>query len=229
MSTFVLVHGAFRGGWSWDRVRPLLAETGHDVHAPTLDATASGLERWVDQVADLITGADLDEVVLVGHSQGGVVVREVAVRIPERLRRLVYVDAAVPDPGERAIDVAPTPPDPALLPPREMLIPPRPLEPGGDLDAATADWLNARLVPTPFAPSLDPASDLTAGGARDVRVLLRHPRDLPLRHDPRPSRPAGHAVRRARRRPRRPLDPTRGGRGAVAPGRTDSPSWGRHD
>ena len=158
MTTFVLIHGAFRGGWSWDRVRPLLVDAGHDVHTPTLDGTASGLDVWVREVDVLITAEDLRDVVLVGHSQGGVVVREVAVRIPERLRRLVYLDAAVPEPGERAVDVAPTPPDPALLPPRETLIPPRPLEPAGDLDAATAAWLNDRLVPTPFAPSLDPVS-----------------------------------------------------------------------
>ena len=158
MSTFVLVHGAFRGGWSWRRVRPRLIAAGHDVYAPTLDGDASGLETWVDQVVGLLETEDLLDVVLVGHSQGGVVVREVAVRVPGRLRRLVYLDAAVPDPGERAVDVAPTAPDDALLPPRDTLIPPRPLAAGGDLDESTAAWLNDRLVPTPFGPSLDPVS-----------------------------------------------------------------------
>ena len=158
MTHFVLVHGAFRGGWSWDRVRPFLVDAGHDVHAPTLSTTASGLDVWVDEVVDLLESEDLADVVLVGHSQGGVIVREVAVRAPERLRRLVYLDAAVPDAGERAIDVAPAPPDTSLLPPRETLIPARPLTAGGDLDEATAAWVNVRLTPTPFAPSLDPAS-----------------------------------------------------------------------
>jgi pimeloyl-ACP methyl ester carboxylesterase len=153
VSTFVLVHGAFRGGWSWDRVAPLLRAAGHEVHAPTLSASPAGLETWVDEVASLVTSED---VVLVGHSQGGVVVREVAVR--ESVSHVVYLDAAVPDPGERAIDVAATPPDTSLLPPRDTLIPPRPLVAGGDLDKATALWLNERLLPTPFAPSLDRAS-----------------------------------------------------------------------
>ncbi|WP_244932146.1 alpha/beta hydrolase [Nocardioides sp. W7] len=162
MSTFVLVHGAFRGGWSWRRVRPRLIAAGHDVHTPTLDGTATGLATWVDQVVGLLETEDLDDVVLVGHSQGGVVVREVAVRAPDRLRRLVYLDAAVPDPGERAVDVAPVPPDDALLPPRGTLVPPRPLTAGGDLDEATVAWLNERLVPTPFAPSLDRASTAEA-------------------------------------------------------------------
>jgi len=160
MSTFVLVHGAFRGGWSWDRVRPLLVDAGHDVHVPTLSTTASGLRVWADEVVEVLEAHDLTDVVLVGHSQGGVVVREVAVRVPARLRRLVYLDAAVPDPGERAVDVATAPPDAALLPPRETLVPARPLAAGGDLDDVTAAWVNARLVPTPFAPSLDPVSDV---------------------------------------------------------------------
>jgi pimeloyl-ACP methyl ester carboxylesterase len=152
VTTYVLVHGAFRGGWAWDRVAPLLRDAGHEVHAPTLSDTATGLATWVDEVAALITG---DDVVLVGHSQGGVVVREVALREPTRVRAVVYLDAAVPDPGERAVDLGASPPQ---LPPRETVIPPRPLEPGGDLDADTAAWMNQRLAPVPFAPSLDPAS-----------------------------------------------------------------------
>lgn len=152
MSTFVLVHGAFRGGWSWDRVRPLLEDAGHEVHAPTLSATATGLHAWVDEVAAVVT---TDDVVLVGHSQGGVVVREVALREPERVRHLVYVDAAVPEPGERAVDLGASPP---TLPPRETVIAPRPVEPAGDLDATTAAWMNERLEVVPLAPSLDPAS-----------------------------------------------------------------------
>lgn len=159
MSAFVLVHGAFREGWAWSRVLPRLRDAGHDVHAPTLDATAAGLAGWADQVVGLLEREGLTDVVLVGHSQGGVVVREVAVRAPHRLRRLVYLDAAVPDPGERAVDVAPAAADDALLPPRDALVPPRPVVAGGDLDEATAAWLNERLVPTPFAPSLDRASD----------------------------------------------------------------------
>ena len=82
MATFVLVHGAFRGGWSWDRVAPLLRAAGHEVVAPTLSETATGLDTWVDEVADVVT----DDTILVGHSQGGVVVREVAMRDPRRVR-----------------------------------------------------------------------------------------------------------------------------------------------
>lgn len=150
MSTFVLVHGAFRGGWAWDRVAPLLRDAGHEVHAPTLSDDATSLDQWVEEVLPYAVG---DDVVLVGHSQGGVVVREVALRAP--VGAIVYVDAAVPDAGERAVDLGASPPQ---LPPRETVVPPRPIEPAGDLDVATAAWMNERLAPVPFAPSLDPAS-----------------------------------------------------------------------
>jgi pimeloyl-ACP methyl ester carboxylesterase len=152
MTTFVLVHGAFRGGWSWDRVAPLLRAAGHDAVAPTLSETATGLDIWVDEVASFVA----DETILVGHSQGGVVVREVAMRDPQRVRHVVYVDAAVPDPGERAVDLGASLPQP---PPRDTVIAPRPIEPAGDLDADTAAWMNERLTSVPFAPSLDPVSD----------------------------------------------------------------------
>ena len=162
MTTFLLVHGAFRGGWSWRRVRPLLAAAGHDVYAPSLagageraSTEVTGLADWVDELTALIALEDLDDLVLVGHSQGGVVVRALADRVPERLHHVVYLDAAVPDPGERAVDLTPAPPG-VSLPPRETLVPARPPVSGGDLDDATAAWLGARLTPTPFAPSLDP-------------------------------------------------------------------------
>ncbi|WP_262849060.1 alpha/beta fold hydrolase [Mumia quercus] len=164
MTTFLLVHGAFRGGWAWRRVRPYLVAAGHDVYAPSLAgagerapaaAQVSGLDDWVAELVALVEMEDLRDVVLVGHSQGGVVVRAVADRLPDRLRRVVYLDAGVPDAGERAVDLTPAPPGFAL-PPRDALVPPRAPQPAGDLDAATAAWLADRLTPTPVAPSLDP-------------------------------------------------------------------------
>lgn len=155
MTAFVLIHGAFRGGWAWSRVRPLLEVAGHQVHAPSLlgcgelapqAAAVTGLDVWVDQVVQLLDHEDLDDVVLVGHSQGGVITTAVAALAPKRLEELAYLDAAVPRPGERAVDVGPG--APTQLPPRETLIPATPIE--GD------PWTTARLTPTPLAPSLDP-------------------------------------------------------------------------
>ncbi len=175
MSTFVLVHGAFRGGWAWQRVRPLLVAAGHDVHAPSLLGCGelssyadrvTGLDTWVDQVAGLLEHEDLTDVVLVGHSQGGVIATAVAAAAPKRIGLLAYVDGTVPLPGQRAVDVGPG--APADLPPRHTLIPPRPLEPAGDLDAETAAWASARLTPTPLAPSLDPMPAPMDGHAAEV-------------------------------------------------------------
>jgi pimeloyl-ACP methyl ester carboxylesterase len=163
VSTFVLIHGAFRGGWAWQRVRPLLLAAGHDVHTPSLLGCGelasyadrvTGLDVWVDQVVDLLEQHDLREVVLGAHSQGGVIAAAVAATAPDRLAEVAYLDAAVPRPGERAVDLTPGGHD---LPPRDTLIPARPLAAHGDLDAATAAWASARLTSTPFAPSLDPA------------------------------------------------------------------------
>ena len=109
-------------------------------------AAVTGLDVWVDQVVELLEHEDLDDVVLVGHSQGGVIANAVAAVAPKRVGRLAYLDAAVPLPGQRAVDVGQNPP--TELPPRGTLIPPRPID--GDA------WASARLTPTPFAPSLDP-------------------------------------------------------------------------
>ena len=160
--TFVLVHGAFRGGWAWREVRARLVMAGHDVHAPSLVGAGelssrvgdvTGLGVWTDQVVDLIELEDLRDVVLVGHSQGGLVTTSVANRIPERIATLVHLDAAVPAPGDRAIDLGPSMPEP---PPRDAVVPPRPVEPGGEYDDALAAWVNARLCPSPVGPALDP-------------------------------------------------------------------------
>lgn len=164
MSTFLLVHGAFRGGWAWQRVRPGLVAAGHDVYAPSLPGCGerrgeigrvTGLDAWVDELEALVVAEDLHGVVLVGHSQGGIVTTALSSRVPDRLRCLVHLDAAVPDAGERALDLGPAL---EVEPPRDAVVPFRPLvaDPGLGLDEATTRWANERLSPTPVGPSLDP-------------------------------------------------------------------------
>ena len=171
MSPFLLVHGAFRGGWAWQRVRPALVAAGHDVHAPSLPGCGEragevgrvrSLDVWVDELEALVLAEDLHDVALVGHSQGGLVTTALAARLPERLRCLVHLDAAVPDPGERALDLGP---ETNVEPPREAVVPFRPLsaDPVAGLDAATASWVNARLTATPVGPSLDPVPAVPDG------------------------------------------------------------------
>jgi pimeloyl-ACP methyl ester carboxylesterase len=116
MTGFVLVHGAGTGGWLWDDVARRLRDAGHDVHAPTLsgvgDRVGDGgpetdLSRHVQEVVDLIDGAALDGVVLVGFSYGGLVISGVAQRLGERVARQVYLDAFLPRPGRCFLDLLP--------------------------------------------------------------------------------------------------------------------------
>ena len=173
-NTFLLVHGAFRGGWAWERVADILRSAGHTVHTPSLTgmgdrAHLTGgritLATWTADVRAVADTYDLTKVVLVGHSQGGLVVRAAANDLGDRLAAVAYLDAPVPQRGERGIDLNPGgPPDPSLLPPADLMIPPTTVVPADDLDDTLAEWMNQRLSPTPFGPSLDrvasPAPDV---------------------------------------------------------------------
>jgi len=114
MSTFLLVHGAWHSGRCWDRVVPLLESAGHRVLAPSLTGYGDkahllspdvGLGTHIDDIVALVE--DERDVVLVGHSYAGMVISGVADRIPERIARLVFLDAMVPEDGETAADVIP--------------------------------------------------------------------------------------------------------------------------
>ena len=99
---FVLVHGAWHGGWCWDRVKPLLEATGHKVYAPTLAGLAEragelsatiNLDTHARDVIGVLERNDLHDAILVGHSYAGMVIPLVADRVPRRLKRLVFLDA----------------------------------------------------------------------------------------------------------------------------------------
>lgn len=177
-TTYLLVHGAFRGGWAWSRVQPLLEAAGHRVVAPTLAVDASSLAVWVEDLVAALDDADAREVVAVGHSLGGVAVAALAARVGERLRALVFLDAPEPLPGERGVDLSPGG-APKPLPPRGTILPPTALRPGGDLGDATAAWMNARLTPTPLAPSLDPVPPATAAVPRHYAFCTGTPPGYP--------------------------------------------------
>ncbi|MGJ4727931.1 alpha/beta fold hydrolase [Luteimonas sp. SDU101] len=112
--TFVLVHGATAGGWEWKRTGQFLTDDGHTVYRPTLtglgerehlNSTEIDLQTHIDDVVNLILFEDLHDVVLTGHSYGGMVVTGVMDRIPERLRHVVFLDAAVPQDGQSIWDL----------------------------------------------------------------------------------------------------------------------------
>lgn len=108
-STYVLVHGAWQGGWAWSRFAPLLEAEGHRVYAPTLTGLAEranlltkdvNLSTHIEDVSRLIIAEDLEDIVLVGHSYGGMVVSGVADRMPEKVKALVVLDGFVPEDGK---------------------------------------------------------------------------------------------------------------------------------
>ena len=114
MSTYVLVHGAWHGGWCWREVAALLRAQGHTVHTPSLSGNAEHghqnsaditLETHVRDVLGVFQAEGIERAVLVGHSYGGMVITSVAHRIPAQVERLVYLDAFVPRHGESLIDL----------------------------------------------------------------------------------------------------------------------------
>jgi pimeloyl-ACP methyl ester carboxylesterase len=175
--SFVLVPGAWHGGWAWQRVAPLLRAAGHDVHAPTLTGVSDrahllspsvGLSTHVTDVVSLIEAYGLSDVVLVGHSYGGQVITGVADRIADRIAKRVYLDAFAGDDGEAAIDLQP---ETVAGHYRESvaergfgwLIPVRSLAKMGVTDEADVAWLTSRLTPHPWLTFTEPLS-LTGAG-----------------------------------------------------------------
>ena len=107
--TFVIVHGAWGGGWDWRTVDSLLTRDGHKVVRVTLTGLGErrhlaspnvGLYTHIDDVVNKMLWDDMRNVILLGHSYGGMVITGVADRVPDRIKRLVYLDAMVPDSGE---------------------------------------------------------------------------------------------------------------------------------
>jgi len=116
VSTYVLVHGAWRGSWIWKRVRRLLQARGHEVFTPTLTGVADrshlsspsvNLDTHITDVANLIRWEELSDVILCGHSYGGCVVSGVADRVPDRIGALIYLDAFVLENGQCLNDTIP--------------------------------------------------------------------------------------------------------------------------
>ena len=114
--TIVLVHGAWAGAWSWKETAKLLRQRGYDVYAPTLTGIAErshvppervGLDTHIEDVAGLLRYEDLSDVLLVGHSYGGMVITGAADREPGRVKGMIYFDAFLPESGQALIDIVP--------------------------------------------------------------------------------------------------------------------------
>ena len=115
MARYVLVHGGGHGGWCYQPVARIMRAQGHEVYTPTLTGLGErehlmsptiDLETHITDVAKVLQFEDLTEVILVGHSYGGMVISGVADRVPERIRNLVFLDAAMPQNGQSLVDHA---------------------------------------------------------------------------------------------------------------------------
>jgi pimeloyl-ACP methyl ester carboxylesterase len=115
MATYVLVHGGGHGGWCYQRVARILRAQGHEVYAPTMTGLGErahllnaevDLHRHIEDIAAVLAFEDLRDVILVGHSYGGMVITGTADRVADRIGRLVFLDAANPVNGQSLADVA---------------------------------------------------------------------------------------------------------------------------
>lgn len=113
--TFVLVHGALGGGYGFKKLEPLLQTGGHQVWRPTLTGLGErthlagreiDLETHIQDIVNVILWEELRDVVLVGRSYGGMVITGVADRVPDRIKRVVYLDAFLPQDGESLLDIS---------------------------------------------------------------------------------------------------------------------------
>ncbi len=210
---FVLVHGAWHGGWCWRRVAGRLEAAGARVLTPTLTGCGErahmmgpdiGLDTHIQDVVAVIEAEELTEVHLCGHSYGGMVITGICDRLKERISSVLYLDAAVPTDGQTMITQSPGITPEAAAATEAGL---RALAPDGVAMQVFPDvtifgvaaggqdeaWLKRRLTPHPLKTWLDPIR-LTNGGSDGLRRAYLHCVDPVL---PMASFPAHYARLRA--------------------------------
>jgi pimeloyl-ACP methyl ester carboxylesterase len=186
MAAFVLVHGTGCGGWCWRFIVPVLRAAGYDVYTPTLTGLGASshllheldrisLDTHVKDVTNTLFYEDLSEVVLVGHSYGGMVITGVAAKEPRRLAQLVYLDAYLPLEGEN--EIALWPPDQkekyrADLAAGIRFRPPIASSVLGITDPKISEWVQERLTPHPYSTYEDPPASGTPESASIPRTYI---------------------------------------------------------
>lgn len=170
MANFVLIHGAWHGGWCWRDVKELLEREGHRVLTPTLVGLAERadliskdltLDVLIDDIANMFEINDVQDAILVGHSFGGSIISGVAERVPNRIQQLVYLDAAVLTNDESMFDCQPK----ELVEERiraadessgGMSLPTPTCEKLGILDVAQCTFVQKHLTPHPLSTYTSP-------------------------------------------------------------------------
>ncbi|MBW8855250.1 MAG: alpha/beta fold hydrolase, partial [Bradyrhizobium sp.] len=169
MTSFVLVHGAWHGGWCWRRVSDILTRRGHRVFAPTLTGLADrshllsgsvNVDTHVADIVNLIEWEDLGDVVLCGHSYAGLVITGVAEQIGAKLAALAYLDAFVPKDGDTAQSLS------GGTEPVSAVVPPPPVAMLRLANPADIAWVEAKMTAHPGA-AMGQALRIT-GAYRDI-------------------------------------------------------------
>jgi pimeloyl-ACP methyl ester carboxylesterase len=175
VATYVLVHGAWHGAWCWRRVRRMLTARGHDVYAPTLSGLcershlltpAVNLDTHILDVVNEMKWPALHDVVLVGHSYGGMVISGVAEKMERAIASFVMLDAFMPENGQSLVDIQPPAVrDPILAAARDgaTSLPPRSAE-TFKVNEKDRAWVDAQCTPQPIQCFLQ---KLALTGARE--------------------------------------------------------------
>lgn len=177
MATILIIHGAWSAGWAWKKMRPLLRARGHEVFTPTctglgerahLAHAGVSLDTHIDDMLAVLEYEDLHDVVLVGHSYGGMVATGVADRAAARLAQVVYLDAFVPRHDQSAFDLIPAAARErsqaaAQREGQGWLLPANPLPP--DTDPADVAWALPRRRMQPIKAFSTPLQLSGAGDA----------------------------------------------------------------
>lgn len=185
MATFVLVHDAWHGGWCWRKLVPFLHARDHQVYTPTLTGLGEhrhllrrdiGLETHIQDIVSVLVYEDLAEVILIGHGYGGMVISGVAEQAAQRITRLVYFDAFVPENGQSCFDINPGSriwfQEQARREGEGWLIPPLPPEFMGVTDPIDAEWLKTRMTPMPILTHEDKVKLGNAEAAKLLRSYI---------------------------------------------------------
>ena len=188
MATFVIVHGAWGGAWEWTAVARALRGAGHEVFTPTLTGMGErahlarqdvGMTTHVRDIVAMLQIEDLHDVVLCGHSYGGMPVTGAADQVPDRIRLLVYIDALIPRDGQSALDLLPEPFGDLVRSAAagggnswRIAIPPELLPPQGLIPEEERTRYVVRLQDQPVATFTEPI--LLAGAVEDLpRAFVR--------------------------------------------------------
>jgi pimeloyl-ACP methyl ester carboxylesterase len=180
--TFVLVHGAGHGGWAWRRVSDILASRGHRVYAPTLTGLADryhlmsasiNLETHIRDIVNLFEWEGITDAVLAGHSYGGWVVTGAVEKLLPRVSAIAYVDAFLPENGQRGFDFTNTQQQAAILEAQARGEVSRPGPTSTALKIRNPEdraWVDSKITPQPLGVSLQPI--VLSGAVENVPVRL---------------------------------------------------------